>query len=162
MGMSTLEPGILEVLRKANRRDPETELSVQTIAEKIAARTGWVSRALAALAKEGKVVRTRDGDDDGRGPFYRLLTLETVPEKMSFMKETEAQTTITLQPQISFITPGVCERVEPQPSTGPSLRPLSLLTAIEDIANRGGFTVTYAEFLSDTITLRFVNQNMKP
>ncbi len=173
--MSSLNPEILKVLEKAVKKDPENELSVFSIAEKIDRRAGWVARALVELAKEGKVIRTRDGDEDGRGPFYRLLTLDTVPEPekekfepfadyksepgaIPIIDHETGRTTIVppSHAQVSYTVPPL-NVVVPSPS-GPLLRPMVFLQEVEGFAERAGFTVKYVEFMPDEIIVKLISE----
>lgn len=167
--MSTLEPGILKVLRKANEKDPQGDMSVLQIAEKIDARAGWVDRALHVLAKEGKVIRTRDTDDDGRGPFYRLLTLDNIPEasaeKVEEIEEEETptvrvgKTETTMTFDVGLVVAQPKSALDPSP--GPFLRPMAFLGRVEDLANRAGFITSYVEFEQDVITLKLAKATGK-
>ena len=160
--MSTLEPGILKVLRKVAERDPNDDLSLQKVAEKISARDGWVLRALGQLAKDGKVTMTREADDDGRGPFYRLLTLDTIPEASTEIEEEEAaeipgaeattpETHVTSTVDFGVMIARPMSAVDSSP--GPLLAPMALLGEVEILAQRAGFTVRSAEYRADMITL---------
>jgi hypothetical protein len=160
--MSTLEPGILKTLRKVGERDPLGDMSVAQIAEKIDAKAGWVDRALRQLAKEGKVIRTRDTDDDGRGPFYRLLTLDTIPEASTKTEEEEAEETpgaetttpethVTSTVDFGVMIAQPISKFDPSP--GPLLAPMALLSEVETLAQRAGFTVKSAEYRAEMITV---------
>jgi hypothetical protein len=149
--MSTLEPGILKVLRKLPK---DGSMSVDVIADKIGARAGWVFRACAQLAKDGKVIRTKDSDEDGRWPFYALLTLDNVPE---LTPEEESPAKISAKPMglkalFEDDEPQKCA-IAPASHDLKATSALELAVAISGIATTAGYETTWVQVEQGMVTV---------
>ena len=127
-----LEPELLRALTRSG----DMGLTVQKLAEILGARACHVSKVCGRLARAGTIIRTMDGDEHGRGPYYRIVG----PVDTKDAPPTEVCIAVDLKPTVTVTTPHS------------TTRPVEIMEMVEDLVQTHGYRLTSCriEELPDT------------